>query len=188
MVYIPNNWFFFNPNIKSNYKNLYKISKQTGVVFYNNNSKSQNDFFLMIHPYINWCKKKRIKFILPCSLYWANKYKAFGVFVENNIRNKENLLNFKIIKKKYFIASKIHNSLEANLCSQSDLIFISPVFKTLSHPKQKPLKICNFLKLCFFLRDKIIFALGGVNRYNYIRLKNKNLYGFGGISAFTNKI
>ena len=36
---------------------------------------------------------KRIKFILPCSLYWANKYKAFGVFVENNIRNKENLFS-----------------------------------------------------------------------------------------------
>ena len=60
MVYIPNEWFFFNPSIKSNYKNLYKISRQTGVIFYNNNIKSQSEFFLMIHPYVGWCKKNRI--------------------------------------------------------------------------------------------------------------------------------
>ena len=64
------------------------------------------------------------------------------------------------------------------------MIFISPVFKTESHPEQKPLKICFFISICFLLKEKITFALGGVKKSNYSRLKNKNLYGFAGIGNF----
>ena len=32
-----------------------RVVMKEGTAFF---QKDQNDFFLMIHPYINWCKKK----------------------------------------------------------------------------------------------------------------------------------
>ena len=185
MVCIPNEWFFFNPYVKSNYKILKKISRKTGIVFFkNNNTNPQSEFFFTIKPYIDWCRKKRIKFILPSSLYWANKYKAFGIFVDNKKRKLNFSINLKTIKKKYFIATKVHNIFEGLNSSDCDFIFISPVFKTNSFPKKKPLSRYFFLSLCLLMKKKKIFALGGVNKLNYKKLKNKNIHGFGGISNF----
>ena len=36
----------------------------------------------------------------------------------------------------------------------------------------------------FTYEKKKLFALGGVNKHNYKKLKNINIHGFGGISNF----
>jgi len=182
---VPNEWFFFNPSIASNHKHFYKISRKTGVIFFNNNLDKFDDFFLIIKPFVIWCQKRRIKFFLPHSFFWANKYKAFGVLIDSKNPQKKSLLSINIFKKKFVLATKVHNYIEAKKASEVfRMIFISPVFKTESHPEQKPLKICIFISICFLLKEKITFALGGVKKSNYSRLKNKNLYGFAGIGNF----
>ena len=93
-------------------------------------------------------------------------------------------INFKTIKKKYFIAAKVHNIYEGLNSSECDFIFISPVFKTSSFPKKKPLSRYFFLSLCLLMKKKKLFALGGVTKHNYKKLKNINIHGFGGISNF----
>ena len=89
--------------------------------------------------------------------------------------------------KNYFTVAKVHNFKEAFLAKGFiDLIFLSPVLKTNSYPKKKPLSNYIFISLCFFFKEELIFALGGVNYKNIKSIKNKNLYGFGAISCFSN--
>ena len=45
-----------------------------------------------------------------------------------------------------------------------DIIFISNVFKTNSHPKREGLGIKKLFELCIFLKNKLNFALGGINK------------------------
>ena len=89
--------------------------------------------------------------------------------------------------KNYFTVAKVHNVKEASLAKGFiDLIFLSPVLKTNSYPEKKPLSNYIFISLCFFFKEEVIFALGGVNYNNIKSVKNKNLYGFGAISCFDN--
>ncbi len=187
MLKVPKKWFFFNPSSKFDNKRLSKFSNTTGIVFFKNNLDTHDKFFIKIKPYIDFCKKKKIKFLLPFSLYWANKYQAFGIFIENSNDSLNFLINYKIIKKKFFLATKVHSLTEAIKFLEFDIIFISPVFKTFSFPNKKPMKRFIFLSLCLFFKNKKTFALGGVNNQNYSKLKNKYLDGFGGITNFINK-
>ena len=89
--------------------------------------------------------------------------------------------------KNYFTVAKVHNVKEAFLAKGFiDLIFLSPVLKTDSYPEKKPLSNYIFISLCFFFKEEVIFALGGVNYKNIKSMKNKNLHGFGAISCFNN--
>jgi thiamine monophosphate synthase len=66
------------------------------------------------------------------------------------------------------------------------MVFISNVFDTQSYPDKKKLSLFNFFSMCFLLKKKKVFALGGVNKSNFKKLKNRYLYGFGAISYFKN--
>ena len=183
---IPNQWFFLNPSEQSNEKLLSRIKKDVGVVFFHEGVQRKG-FYEKIKPYIVLCKKKKIKFIIPDSLYWVNKYKANGVFINNSdiLRRK---FYIKKYRGKFQITTKVHNFPEALLAKKnSDLVFLSPVFKTNSYPKKIPLPNYIFISLCFFLKEKVIFGLGGVNLKNFSTIKNKYLFGFGGISFFREK-
>ena len=55
---------------------------------------------------------------------------------------------------------------------------------TASNKPKKKIFFC--LCFLFFFKEKVIFALGGVNYKNIKSMKNKNLHGFGAISCFDN--
>ncbi len=181
---IPHTWFFFNPTIISNEKIFYKISNKNGVIFFFENHEIDN-FFRLIKPYVVWCKKKKIKFIIPYSIHWANKYKAFGILIDSKCRKKIKDKNSKFLRKKFFFVSKVHNFKEAlNIKNFVDFVFLTPVFKTKSYLDKVPLTRYVFLSLCFFFKEKVIFALGGINYQNFNFIKNQKVYGFGGITIF----
>ena len=95
------------------------------------------------------------------------------------------MINFNLIQETFLLAVKIHNYQEAKKFAKNiDIVFISNVFRTKTHPERDGLGIKKFFELCVFLKNKLNFALGGVNRTNVKRLKNKNLKGFGAISCF----
>ena len=182
---IPKEWFFFNPENLSGSKTLNHLSTKVGVIFFNKNLNVYN-FLKKIEPYITFCRKKKIKFVIPFSKLWGNKYRAFGMMVEIN-RKSKNFHSTKNKHKNYFTVAKVHNFKEAFLAKGFvDLIFLSPVLKTDSYPEKKPLSNYIFISLCFFFKEKVIFALGGVNYKNIKSMKNKNLHGFGAISCFDN--
>jgi len=95
------------------------------------------------------------------------------------------MVNLNLIKEKFLLAVKVHNFKEAKkLTKDIDIIFISNVFKTKSHPRRKGLGTKKLFELCMFLKNKLNFALGGINKKNISLLKNKGLKGFGAISYF----
>ena len=104
-----------------------------------------------------------------------------------DFKNKvfSNMINFSLIKDAFLLAVKIHNYQEAKKFTKDiDIVFISNVFRTKTHHERNGLGTKKLFELCIFLKNKLNFALGGVNRTNIRRLKNKNLKGFGAISCF----
>ncbi len=184
---LPKQWLFFNPATISKNNYFYRITNKNGVVFFYD--ENNVDMFLQkIKPYINWCQQKRIKFIIPFSFIFAYMSSAFGVLLDSKCKKQNNNRNVKKLKEKFFIVSKIHNLKEAIVAKNAaDIIFISPVFRTLSFPEKKPLSNHNFISLCFSFEKKVIFALGGVNKKKFAYIRNTNLYGFGSISSFKEK-
>ena len=185
---LPNEWFFFNPLQRKNNDFFFKIKGHIGIVFFHNNYESNCKFLEQIQPFVKWCKNKRMKFLVQCSLTWANKFKPLGILIDHKNNQLNNMLNINILKKRFLIATKIHSIIEANAQKHKfNVFFISNVFPTNSHPDRSKINFFVFFSICNFLKNKKVFALGGVTEKNYNRLKNKNLNGFGAISYFTKK-
>lgn len=182
---IPKKWFFFNLAIKHNRNILFSLDNKVGVVFFYKNNKKENSLFEKMGPLISYCKKKKISFIIPFSSYWARKYRAFGVLIEDNDMMEKNRKILKVLGKRFKIICKVHNRIEAIQKKEiADMFFISPVHPSSSHPGEPPLKNYVFLCLCHLLKSKDIYALGGMNDKNF-KLKNfPFVLGYGGISFF----
>ena len=182
---IPKKWFFFNLAIKDNRNILFSLDKRVGVVFFYKNNKSENSLFEKMGPLVSFCKKKGIDFVIPFSSYWARKYRAFGVLIEENDMIVNNKKILKVLKKRFKIICKVHNKIEAIQKKEiADMFFISPVYHSNSHPGQAPLKNYIFLCLCHLLKRKDIYALGGMNDKNFKFKNSSSILGYGGISGF----
>jgi len=182
---IPNKWFFYNLAIKSNRNVLFSLDNNVGVIFFNKYNENKYSLFEKMGPLVSFCKKEGIDFVIPFSSYWARKYKAFGVLIEQNDMIASNKKVLKVLKRKFKIICKVHNQIEAIKKKDiADIVFISPVYPSSSHPGKAPLKNYIFLYLCHLLKRKNIYALGGMNDKNF-KIKNSPfISGFGGISTF----
>lgn len=65
----------------------------------------------------------------------------------------------------------------------ADLIFVSPVFPTRSHPKQGTLGVVQLGLLVRDVRIPVI-ALGGIGAQNFGQLRGLRLHGWAGIDAW----
>ncbi len=85
---IPKEWFFFNPENFLDSKKLRNLSKKAGVIFFNNNLDI-NNFLKKIEPLLCFCRKRKIKFVIPFSKFWGNRYNPFGMMVEIDRKSKK---------------------------------------------------------------------------------------------------
>ena len=184
-INIPEEWFFCNPFKNYSEKIICSLTYKTGVIFFFEDPLKKKEFLKNIEPLVQICRKNRIIFIIQSSFFWASKYKANGILIDFKNKIFSNMINFNLIQETFLLAVKIHNYQEAKKFSKNiDIVFISNVFRTKTHPKRDGLGIKKLFELCVFLKNKLNFALGGVNRANIKRLKNKNLKGFGAVSCF----
>ncbi len=184
-INIPEEWFFCNPFKNYSEKIISSLNYKTGVIFFFEDPLKKKEFLKNIEPLVQICRKNRIIFIIQSSFFWASKYKANGILIDFKNKIFSNMINFNLIQETFLLAVKVHNYQEAKKFAKNiDIVFISNVFKTKTHPKRDALGIKKLFELCVFLKNKLNFALGGVNRANIKRLKNKNLKGFGAISCF----
>lgn len=82
------------------------------------------------------------------------------------------------------LAMTVHNRREylAAWREGADFVFVSPVFKTRSHPKTRPI---GPVRLGLMLDGRLpAIALGGMNSVNYDRLNGLGVHGWAGIDAF----
>ena len=184
-INIPEEWFFCNPFKSYSKKIICSLTCKTGVIFFSEEPYKKKEFLKNIEPLVQICRKNRIIFIIQSSFFWASKYKANGILIDFKNKIFSNMINFNLIQETFLLAVKIHNYQEAKKFAKNiDIVFISNVFRTKTHPKRDGLGIKKLFELCVFLKNKLNFALGGVNRANIKRLKNKNLKGFGAVSCF----
>ncbi|MES2782107.1 MAG: thiamine phosphate synthase [Pseudomonadota bacterium] len=71
--------------------------------------------------------------------------------------------------------------------SQPDLLFLSPLFATNSHPGVRPLGPFMFQRLAELAGSKRVIALGGMTRQNAKSLNPYMVHGWAAIDAFRKK-
>ena len=184
-INIPEEWFFCNPFEVYSEKIICSLTCKTGVIFFLEEPFKKKEFIKNIEPLVQICRKNRIIFIIQSSFFWASKYNANGILIDFKNKILSNMVNFNLIKEKFLLVAKIHNFKEAKRFAKDiDIVFISNVFKTKSHPRRKGLGTKKLLELCIFLKNKLNFALGGITKKNICHLKNRYLKGFAAISYF----
>ena len=169
MKTLPKKWFFFDPSVKESINLFNSCSSKVGIVFFNNKKIKQKNFIKLIKPFTIKCRKKKIKFLIQSSIFWALKFNATGLHIPE--------FYSKFSKNHHFIYPKSAKNLKY------DFIFLSPAFRTNTHKNFIAHKPINFIKLCYTFSSNV-FALGGCTEKNVNRLKNKYLKGFGAITYF----
>jgi thiamine-phosphate pyrophosphorylase len=92
---------------------------------------------------------------------------------------------FKIVVEQARFAARIHDSRELRqaLLARSELILLSPIHPTGSHPGWKPLPRMRAAALARLAGRRAV-ALGGMNAERYAKIAPLGFIGWAGISAF----
>lgn len=133
------------------------------------------------------CIKKRAPLLIAKDTNLALKLKADGVhFPEFAIKE---IHQWKHKKPFWIITASTHSRLSVNRAkiAGADAVFLSPIFKTPSHPYKKPISIMGANMLLLGIKRHIyVYALGGVKPFHLKALKLADFKGFGGISWIKN--
>ena len=89
------------------------------------------------------------------------------------------------LPKPFIIAASCHNATEVQHANaiQADLITLSPVLPTPSHPNAPPLGWTRFRELAT-LANMPVFALGGLTQEDLTQAQHQGAYGIAGIRDF----
>ena len=132
----------------------------------------------------------------PGREFWASIRKlprGSGVLVvapmssseRRRLRHLSRLRSLAVVIEQPRAAARVHNirELRQALLSRTELILLSPVFPTASHPDWLPLPRMRAAALAR-LADRRLLALGGMNAKRYAALRPLGFTGWAGISAF----
>ena len=145
--------------IYRNYRKNYKISE---IVFIK-----------------NYCKKKKLKFLLSNNLKLSIKLNLDGAYLPS-FNNDFTHLSYEF-KKSFILVGSAHNLKEIRTKEKQNVskIFLSSIFK-----KNKNYLGINKFKLISKLSNKEIIALGGVSKKNIKLIGLSISTGIAGISYF----
>ena len=121
-------------------------------------------------------QEKKIIFLIQSTFFWLVNIKHRVYSMDKNNKFLCNMVSLNLFKSKFFLAIKVHSFIEAvRFSNNTDLIFISNVFRTNSHPERKELGVKNFLKLCVFLKKNLTYALGGMSKKKFSKSSKSKL-------------
>ena len=170
---LPKKYYFIDKFKKSN---IDKLNNNTAIIYRNYSKKLNKKKILELK---NYCKKKKIKFLISNNIKLAYKLNLDGAYIPSfnqNIRH----LNYSF-KKDFIIIGSAHNIKQIRIKELQKVraIFISSIFK-----KNKNFLGINKFKNISKMSSKKIIALGGISKKNFKLIKILNCYGFAGISYF----
>lgn len=177
---LPVLWFFTdrfrNPDP---YIILNQLPKNSGVVLRDYDLPNR---VVLAKNIAEICKKRSLTYIIGADAKLALEVGASGVHIPE-FRNI-NLPYLKPNKKEWIVTSSVHNlgSLRKVKSRAVDLIFISPVFETKSHPNQNTLGTAYISRLVNRF-SVFSIALGGINQHNVKLLNGSGVNGIGAISG-----
>ena len=175
--YLQTKYYFinkFDTNIINNQ------DRQTIIIYRNYLSKTNDEqLILKIKEY---CRKKKIKFLLANNIKLAIKLNLDGVYLPSFNQNFSHLSYS--FKKNFIIIGSAHNLKEIKIkeLQKVNKIFLSSLFK-----KNENFLGINKFKLLSKLTSKKIVILGGISKKNLKLLNLFNNPDFAGISYFEQK-
>lgn len=118
------------------------------------------------------CRARRILLVLAASPRTAAGWRADGVHGRDQVRVSRPLVR----------TAPVHGLTENCAATKAcaDLLFVSPVHPTQSHPSGRTLGDAGLLALCQASRAPVI-ALGGMTPRQFKPLKSQGIYGFAAI-------
>jgi thiamine-phosphate pyrophosphorylase len=187
-----------NSKKQNYYSKSYKIIKIPYIWFLTDSIKTKNPLEtsrklpfnsgILIRSYNNKNKEKIIKNIIN-----LKKRKVHTVLVSGRHKSHSNIdgahlpswLNSSFLRNKKLISMSAHGAIDIrkSINIKADVIFISPIFHTTSHPEEKNLGVIK-LGLMAKLFKRPVIALGGINNNNISRLKGLPIAGCAGIDVF----
>lgn len=161
-----------------------KLPKNSAVIFREYDLES-DEREILAREIIAICRKENHKILIGKNLALARKLRADGIHFSDRDKLPLQIQSHQNHPREFIFSFACHNFLSV-IKSQSlkpNIIFISPIFKTKSHPNIAPIGLMQLSKIT--RHSKIpIFALGGVNKKNFYTLKKLGTQGFGAIENF----
>ncbi len=175
---LPILWLFLDEDRIENEVAFLKLlppAKFMGVIVRTKNKKKLYNKTKLVSKI---CKMKRFKVVVSSSPSIAMSVGAYGVHFPKEIKNTR-------VYNQLSYSCSFHNFTDTRRTKNLgvDKVFISPVFKTTSSKKKKPIGLTRLLFLSRSLKCDI-GILGGVNRQNITKLRNKRITHIGGVSLF----
>ena len=170
---IPKYYYFID---KLDIEEIKNLNNKIAIIYRNYQNKPKNN---EIKKFYNFCKKKKIKFLISNYFDIAIKYSLDGFYIPSF--NKEFYLKKSLFEKDFLIVGSAHNIKEIRIKERQNvkLIFLSPLFKTEKNNHYLDIIKFNILSK---VSKKPIIALGGINSQNIKKLNMTQAFGFSGIS------
>jgi thiamine-phosphate pyrophosphorylase len=168
---LPKIWLMTDPRLGEGLQAaVRKLPSGSGVVF-RHYHLPKNERLLLFRQIARICRKRGHVLILAGQDDWA----ADGVHGRPRVRPPQ------------FLTMPVHSIpeiLEAQRL-HADLVFLSPLFPTRSHPEAKGLGMMRFTALAKLAGAANVIALGGMTRNRARTIAGRVVYGWAGIDAFT---
>ena len=169
---IPKYYYFIN---KLDIEEIKDLNNKIALIYRNYQDKPD---ITKIKIFFDFCKKKKIKFLISNHFDIAFKLSLDGLYIPSF---NKSFFHKRIYSKNFIIAGSAHNVKEIKIKEKQNvnLIFLSPIFKI--KKSNYVLDIARFNILSKFSKKRII-ALGGIKTSNFKKLKMTSAFGFSGIS------
>ena len=171
--YLPKKYYFIS---KFDKNHIDKLDELTTLIYRNYTADIDKNLLITIK---NYCKIKKIKFLLSNNIQLAIKLNLDGAYIPSFNSNKKHLAYS--YKKKFILLGSAHNIKEIRTkeLQQVDAIFLSSLFK-----RNKNYLGINRFKLLTLIKKKKTIALGGISNKNLKLMNLISCHGFAGISIF----
>tara|TARA_B100001057_G_C22412121_1_gene780088 strand:- start:63 stop:590 length:528 start_codon:yes stop_codon:yes gene_type:complete len=156
--------------------NIDKQDLNTTIIYRNYKENYKIDEILFLK---NYCRKKKLKFLLSNNVKLSIKLNLDGAYLPSFNKNFSHL-SFRF-KKKFILLGSAHNLKEIRIKEKQNVhkIFVSSIFK-----KNNNFLGINKFNLLSKLSYKEIVALGGISKDNFKLINLTKSAGVAGISFF----
>lgn len=188
---LPTSVFFTDRKKISNLELTIKhLPKNSAIIIreYDLDEKTREIFAKNI---INLARPLGFKTLVGKNFELAKKIKADGVHFSDFDKLPLKIFKEKTRDKKFIFSFSCHNfkSILKAKKENFDMIFLSPIFRTDSHPDTKTIGLRQLAKISLKTKNSTychsnLYALGGINCQNISAIRKLNLAGFGAINLF----
>lgn len=169
---LPKVWLMTDPRLGDLDPIIRALPKGSGIVFrhYELATNARRRLFRRVQK---WAKAQRHIVLLADRPVTALQWGADGAHHRSFYRSRG------------IRSVAVHNAREAMLAkrAKADLIFVSPVFATRSHPNARAIGVLGMARIAGDQRRRAI-ALGGMTAKRMSTLSHSGIYGWAGIDAF----